>query len=50
MFKFTELKCDSITNALLAFLKILGTLAGISAMYSIFRIAMGSVDWKAPIT
>ena len=28
MFKFTELKFDSVTNALLAFLKILGTLAG----------------------
>ena len=28
MLEFTELKCDSVTNALLAFLKILRTLAG----------------------
>ena len=50
MFKFTELKCDFVTNALLAYLKILGTLTGINFLESIFRIAMGSVDWKAPIT
>ena len=45
MYKFTT-KSDSVTNTLLAFLKIVGT----SAMESVFRIAMGSVDWKAPIT
>ena len=28
MFKFTELKCDFVTNALLAYLKILGTFTG----------------------
>ena len=50
MYKFTVPKSDSITNALPAFLKILETLIERSAMKSVFRIVMGSVNWKAPST
>ena len=50
MYTFTVLKSDSVTKTLLAFLKILGRLTGTSAMQSVFRIALGGVDRKAPIT
>ena len=49
-FKFTLLKSDFITNALRAFLKILGILTGNILIESVFRTAMGGIDWKAPIT
>ena len=50
MYKFTVLKSDSVTNTLLTFLKFSEHSQETSAMESVFRIAMGGVDWKAPIT
>ena len=50
MYKFTVLKSNFVTNPLLAFLKVLETLTGNIPQESVFRIAMGGVDWRAPIT
>ena len=49
MYEFTVLKSDSVTNTLLAFLKILGTLTGNIGNGVSFQIAMGGIDWKPPI-